>query len=159
MNILLKWYIIMGISLAIERSSVIFSNREETRDCYDASQCAPLSALEASTRPALRQTPVANDMIFAHHNTLSSIIHIGNKSLIANNEWPVEKLYKTNTEFVGHYWWLKIFLFVTQCTKMGSFIRHVWIQKTSFPMVDITACHKMLLIFDNVTNSAQPEIS
>ena len=26
-------------------------------------------------------------------------------------------------------------------------------------MVDTTACHKMLLIFDNVTNSAQPEIS
>ena len=86
----------MDISLAIERSSFIFSHRRENSGLLRRQSVAPrwhwrLSPVHppvppASTRPAPRQTPAPNDMIFAHHNALSLIIHIGNKNLIANYE-------------------------------------------------------------------------
>ena len=94
----------MDIFLAIERSSVMFSNRGENSGLLRRQSVAPrrhsrLSPVQppvppASTKPAPRQTPVPNDMIFAHHNTLSLIIHMGNKDPIANYEGPVKKLSK-----------------------------------------------------------------
>ena len=94
----------MDISLAIERSNVIVSNRGENSGLLRRQSVAPRRRLRlspvqppvppASTRPAPQQTPVPNDMIFAHHSMVSLIIHFGNKSLIANYEGPMEKLSK-----------------------------------------------------------------
>ena len=63
----------MNISLEIERSSVIFSNREETRDYYDASQSLPVGT-GGCNRRAIYQINRSLIRLLANNGLLSITI-------------------------------------------------------------------------------------